>query len=50
MKVRGAGAVAFVSEAGALDFDGTTIANTESTAVRTLPGSGRGVSPLRSQR
>jgi hypothetical protein len=34
--------------AGTLELDGNTIANTESTTVRTV-GRGRGVSPLRSQ-
>ncbi len=33
-QVRGVGTVAFVSEAGALELDGNTIVNTESTTVR----------------
>jgi hypothetical protein len=42
------GAVGSIS-GGALELDGTTIANTESTKVRALRGGGRSVSPLRSQ-
>jgi hypothetical protein len=42
------GAVASIS-GGTLELDGSTIANTAITTVRTLRGGGRGVSPLRSQ-
>ena len=43
------GAVAFMT-AGTLELDGSTIANTASTTVRTLRGCRRGLAVLRSQR